>query len=385
MSHRKRKARLNALEAEIEKDLHEVQPQIQAYTEKDSSDLFTLDTQGSNKIRARQTQAEAQTQSRTLSKYEKQTQKAVIKHNKLLKLKEYLEKSSVVSEGDKSSDGYDMWAETEVKKVKAHPAETIQSSRAQTKKKSDLLKTAYLTGLSYNPDMQTHTDIIAEAHALELRKQEILLAQKPVTTSMLVDAQARTTTAKDQEFNGDSDEDSDVGSDEETDAEKLPTRKAKRRLTQADKNRKKRRKQTLFEKTQTKTQTQILRGIDSIDSITQQLDAKEAYDTAMRAHKEADKDAAESAAPLTIADVASVPLSDELNGSMRQILPKGSRIVDQVPCDSVLRPIIFLTYRTQVSALIGSGAASAKATHNKRHSKPHAGENIKWFPKYKQV
>ena len=120
------------------------------------------------------------------------------------------------------------------------------------------------------------------------------------------------------------------------------------------------------ERSMAQREEQLLKSIDKLDVIAKEVELEEQQSEAMIAYRKERKaeSARASANTMSADDVAAVPLSDELHGSLRCLKPKGSRVKDQL------------------GAFVEVGAALSK-NHRKRKSyeKPHAAPNIKWFPK----
>ncbi len=71
---------------------------------------------------------------------------------------------------------------------------------------------------------------------------------------------------------------------------------------------------------------------------------------------------------LTYEDAATVPLSDELTGSLRTIIPKGVAVLDH-------------TMHMRQSGDL----ATRDRRKRKAYEKPHGDKNVVWIPKYKAV
>jgi hypothetical protein len=366
MSSRKRKQRIDAITADLVETTSAAN-ESELMTSKPDEALFSLDVAGSKGIRQRMTHenkvaAEA-------------PRKLLAKKHQLVKAGQnsaHAEAMAASRVSHKSlEDAYDLWdtpAETGSNKVAvASKPRSAGAAANKQNRSSKILSTAAIGGMSYHPDRVQHEDLIAEAVALELRKKEMDEANRMITTASL---------PREQPTNDDGDSDGDDSDEETSDEENkgtggsLVSKRSRRALTQADKNRKKRRKVAEFEKAQNKSKQRLLNSINSVDKINAKLDRSEQQNEELREIKKQrlEKGSAEAdgtSNTLKISDVASVPLSDELGGSLRAVIPRGSRIKDQV------------------HALIGAGMANQKAARNKKHNKPHAGPNIKWFPKYK--
>lgn len=118
-----------------------------------------------------------------------------------------------------------------------------------------------------------------------------------------------------------------------------------------------------------KDEKQLLKELDALPRHVRDVEAREkrledrrAFVTLLR------QNAAEDAQneKMTYDEADSVPLSDELNGSLRTIVPKGRAIVDQT------------------NAMRANGALMARDRRTRKtKEKPHAGKKVKWVARYK--
>lgn len=226
-----------------------------------------------------------------------------------------------------------------------------------------------LPGQSYHPSPAAHQDVLAEALAVELARQE---AEKEKEAPLLV-RETRTMAA----LLVDEGEDTE-GSEAEvpyphpllpalaqlicvTQGEEYKPRQ-KGKMSKAQRNRQRAHRISQGEMKRLRGEERLLQSIDKLDKVIKVLQGENDHQQAVRAAKEAIK-----ATPVPVlVDVTAIPLSDELQGSLRTIRPKGVAV------------------RDSVKSLVEAGDANAQQ-HVGRHKKahPHKGKKIKWFPKYK--
>lgn len=373
MSVRKRKQRIDAITAELS-EATVTANESDLLTSKPDEALFSLDVVGSKSARVKIAAEKAQ----QLQTVEAQMKQLAKKH-RISKVKESsMERDAIVASKQSHkalADGYDMWGDDNnessgssraTASTKSTPTNQVRSTR--------LLKAAAVGGLSYNPNEKQHEDLIAEAVAVEIRRKEVDENNKQITTAnltvdplALLEVNNGTSNGNESDSESDSEDDDDDNEEGGQGEDSNSQKKKKRALTRAQINKKKRKKARTFEQVQQSAQERLLQSIDKAATISAHLERKEAERQQLKAIKQQHKlESAELLAnALTSNDISSVPLQDELNGSLRQIIPRGIRVKDQS------------------HALEDTGAANAKQERHKRHSKPHRGQNIKWIPKYK--
>ena len=156
------------------------------------------------------------------------------------------------------------------------------------------------------------------------------------------------------------------------------SKKKKDRLTKAEKNKKRDKNIKLFEKSKIKSLTDIIKEIDDAPTIMKNLEAEEKLRELNKQISMTKKAARKSSTAVVGAytaesgmnylEAGSVPLTDELKGSLRQVLPKGTPINDQV------------------EKMRSDGLLMLMNRRKRRaQEKPHGAEKIKWIAKYKYV
>lgn len=300
----------------------------------------------------------------------------------------------------------DIWGEEEESK----PA--TSSRRARLHKQS--LKIA-LPGQSYNPSAPDHQDALAQAMSIHLKKienaktafdliEEQQAVQKEKRDQALVLAgdssdddedsdddnenkskslakyavdsnKLKTMTAVllDENDSGDSeDEDSDLESNDEdgnSSGAKKPRQKV---LTKAQRNKRRARRQAEHEARRAAVEKKKLLDIVVVKHIKKNIAQENAEHAVQRKIKEALEierkraEEEEKTKRLRAYEVSAVPLSDELQGSLRAMKPKGAPSLDAM------------------QSMIASGETRAAFARKRRaYEKPHGAKRIKWVPKYK--
>lgn len=411
---KKREKRIRQTNEEFEEALKNVSEQ-QSLANKVDDALFTMDRAGSKSKRRR-------VQEEIVPKEEGKFVSATEKHliNKQIKLlkegktrKAYgsdvvalkSKTGNIVSDNGKvTSSLEDLWGEGDEEERHINKRKT-----AAAKPHQGVLKIA-LPGQSYHPSQQDHQDTLAQALSLHMRKLE-----KAKTSFDLVPTSSQSTglvLADDSDSDDDSSDDEDskdgkvlkakfkvdegklknvtavlLGEEEEEDdsnseeddsddesgantKQKIPRKLQK--LTKAQKNKKRAQKAAKFAASLEETEKQKKIDIHRIKRIKQEV-TQEAKDAeAQRKLKEVlEQQKAQEAEEdrvkrLKDYEISSVPLSDELNGSLRQIKPKGVPVVDQM------------------QSMISAGETRAAFERKRRaYEKPHGSKRVKWFAKYK--
>jgi hypothetical protein len=99
--------------------------------------------------------------------------------------------------------------------------------------------------------------------------------------------------------------------------------------------------------------------IKAVEENEKRLETKKSYTALLK------ENAAKETPSMTYVEAEAVPLSDELGGSLRTIVPKGRAVVDQT------------------NAMRDAGELTARDRRRRTREKPHAGKKIKWVAKYK--
>ena len=148
-------------------------------------------------------------------------------------------------------------------------------------------------------------------------------------------------------------------------------RKDNVKLTRAQRNKMRTKRITGYEKTLVDRQKALEKGLNALPKHLKSVEEEEAQRQAQKEFRETQKEAAleaEEAAltAMTYEDAGTVPLTDELQGSLRLMQPKGVSLADQT------------------ALMTASGDLANRNRRNRKKSeKPHSGKKIKWIPKYK--
>lgn len=267
-------------------------------------------------------------------------------------LKKILNKPRIIEQEEESQD---IWGSV-------GPIATRGSSSVSQKAN----KAAPTRTLSYNPAFEEHQEALAEAFALELKKRE---EDKRKADGRLQSVPAIPVGQLDDE----EDEDDEEEGDEEEDAAdgSRPLRGLSRRksmkLTRAQRNKIRARNIAGFTASIEKGEKDIVRSIDNVPALLRDIAADEQRrETEKELRRLRDEEARLAAGAMSYEEAGLVPLSDELGGSLRALLPKGVLI------------------KTLEADMRKSGKLLAKDRRAlRRGEKPHGGKNIRWVAKHK--
>jgi hypothetical protein len=176
--------------------------------------------------------------------------------------------------------------------------------------------------------------------------------------------------SSEEEEGEDSDEEGE-GAGSRTLSRRERARKDNVKLSRAMRNKMRAKRISGYEKTLVDRQKALEKGLASLPKHLKSVEEEEAQREAQKEFREAQKVAlleAQEAAltAMTYEDAGTVPLTDELQGSLRLMQPKGVSLADQ-------------------SALMTAAGdlANRNRRNRKKSEKPHSGKKIKWIPKYK--
>lgn len=139
-------------------------------------------------------------------------------------------------------------------------------------------------------------------------------------------------------------------------------------MSRAKRNKKRLNNIRSFEKSKEDTEKQLLKDIEQVERISREIVQEELVKKRKMEIKkiQTSSSSAEEEDSLTLKDVSTVPLSDELHGNLRSLQPKGNIVLEHV------------------RGMEKSGELGLKNTRKRRKTeKPHAPKNIKWHAKYK--
>ena len=241
------------------------------------------------------------------------------------------------------------------------------------------------TGMSYNPAAEQHQDLLAEALALEIKKKEKEAKDEgaffgvDLRKNENVDLPGGRISGTDAATGLDSDgeEESDSESDDgaaEGDAPRTLSRKQRAALnhkkTRAERNKEREKKAAASIRAQEAEVRLLNKGLANVPKLIEAMQKKKEMQHASKLLKASQKaaQAIEDAHALSYAEAGLVPLSDELGGSLRTLVPKGN------------------TTSTMQRGLVAAGEATGK-DHRRRKvgEHPHKPKNIKWVAKHKYV
>lgn len=362
---KRRNKRINQTVTEFNAAVIDVSAQSALETVPDEA-LFTVDRQGSKASKqkiAKEKVVEQET--KTTSKVEQKLIKRALQNQKdgISKSKTKSKLISAGNDDERIESLNDLWGDTELsnKRIKTNKSKATESA----------LKV--LPGQSYNPSVDAHQDALAKAVALEEKKIADIAANELADSRHA--ALRSADSVVDINFQGDfseeeeEDEYSEDDDDEEDGSDEPQREKKKKVLTQADRN-KKRERQLLFnDELQEKIDKQLLKSINAAPDVLRKMEKKEQRAVKAKEMKDAKKKLDEDAArkALNYDEAGNIPLSDELGGSLRTIVPKGVAVVERA------------RRMKDEGMLIEKRKKGKKKTDHKHHGS----SNIVWHPKYK--
>ena len=247
--------------------------------------------------------------------------------------------------------------------------------------------------MSYNPSAEQHQDLLAEALALEIKKKEKeakdegaffgVDLRKNENVDLPGGRISGTNTDNDAAaaaglvLKSDGEEESGSESDDdsaEDDAPRTLSRKQKAALnhkkTRAERNKERQKKAAASIRAQEAEVRLLNKGLANVPKLIEAMQKKKEMQHASKLLKASQKaaQAIEDAQALSYSEAGLVPLSDELGGSLRTLVPKGN------------------TTSTMQRGLVAAGEATGK-DHRRRKvgEHPHKPKNIKWVAKHKYV
>lgn len=225
-----------------------------------------------------------------------------------------------------------------------------------------------LPGQSYNPSVESHQDVLAEALALEVRKEDEAAEKEKRIEDLDLDKDADEGDAHSINSGSGGDEGDDFSDSDDSDTGAGGKRKGTKQKTKAQRNRATRRQELTNEEVKEKVLKRLHKSIDASATILKSIETheektlrtKEARDEKKKVDMEARRTA------LSYEEAGSVPLSDELGGSLRTIVPKT------------------VALRERARRMKDNGELGVKRTKGKKkHDKPHGSSDLVWIPKYK--
>lgn len=232
-------------------------------------------------------------------------------------------------------------------------------------------------GMSYNPSEQEHQDLLAEALALEMKHREQKAKDEGEhersyesienrgVSEPIVSLNANT---DDSETSDDSD---DAGSERDDDGPRKLSRKERSKLTKktkAQRNQDKLKRAAARIREKDAEIRRLVKEMNNAPIIAKEVEKQANLKAAAKELKLRQREAqqAEDAKALSYDEAGHVPLSDELRGSLRTIIPKGNSTAGMQ------------------RSFVNAGEVTAKGHRKQKVGEhPHKARNIKWVAKYK--
>jgi hypothetical protein len=248
-------------------------------------------------------------------------------------------------------------------------------------------------GQSYNPTLKDHQETLAQALAAYLAQVEKKNNIEPIGKIEDSNGESHVEAVPEDlpnhsklkritnmilgDDSDDDDDDDNSSSDEQNNSadESNPASKFKKKvpraLTKTDRNKRRAKKYAKYLASLENMEKMKLKDIEKIKQFLREMEEEskiQEVEKEIKASKLAAKvmKIEEDKKALKVYEVNSVPLSDELQGSLRCLKPKGVAVAEQL------------------QGMIESGEARAAFTRTRRpFEKPHGPKRIKWIPKYK--
>lgn len=303
-------------------------------------EIFVIDREGS-KTKKRKIQQQLKQQDKyEVSLVEKKLIEKIIKKPIL--------KPRKVSKGV-DIDVCDLWQDSSTEE---HPTKAI--GEAKSKKEARISISA--AGQSYNPSIRDHQEILSKALDTEIKRRD--LEEKKRTPFIPLALPKPTLDVADESEEEDGDDD-----DESLDVESNSMKsKMKERLTRSQRNKQKSKREAANLRQKLAKESEFLKSVSKLPLIVKELDEEEKLKLLSKEQKKVSE---ESQAEEKI-DPSLVPLSDELSGSLRKIIPKG------------------IALKVQSLEMTKKGLLMSRDRRRRqKHEKPHGAKRVIWVPKYK--
>mmetsp|Transcript_18644 Transcript_18644/g.18735 ORF Transcript_18644/g.18735 Transcript_18644/m.18735 type:complete len:351 (+) Transcript_18644:41-1093(+) len=348
MSSRKRQRRQNELVDQYESHIRQ-KSESAVLSSKSDNDLFTVDRVGSKSAKRKIAKQEV-AKSEARSSLSESTLIQKVLSGKVLSTRRRNHFQVNGGNADNSLD--DIWAN--------EPLESSPKIARNPKKKLRIAK----PGQSYNPAVDDHQDVAAEALALQIQKEEKEAKLDAVHAQL---TQPRYLIEDDDVDDGSDDASVESAADDLNDSAEARKSKQNQKLTQAQRNKIKRRKESEYYLKKEKQEKLFLKSIDNLPRIIHEINKAEAEnETKQLIRQEHKKEKESENLALSYDEAGAIPLSDELKGSLRCLLPKGSSLKNQVERFRSTDELIDKTFRKPTL-----------------FDKRHKGKKIKWVAKYK--
>ena len=328
---------------------------IQLTTQNKSDDsLFMIDRKGSKSIRKRVVQ---EVLPKSQGVYISATEKRLIQKVLTSKPKQPYARLYSTSENKALKDLWDADV------IEHNDSDDVNYPTTKRRR----LKVA-VPGQSYNPSIEDHQNALAEAVALQLKKEDSTI--EPKSTSLVpfhksiisIDASTAHGGADHDDSDDDSMDSTNNSSTAITERKKLQTK-----YTRAQRNRIKARSIAKASMSIELLNSNILQSIDNLPSILKEINQKEQY-LELRKTIIPEPEIDSITLNLGYEDVGTVPLTDEIGGGLREVIPKGTSLVDRA-----------VTMRRTGDLNVQNKRA------RRAYEKPHAAKRVVWVAKYKYV
>ena len=234
------------------------------------------------------------------------------------------------------------------------PSTVSEGPQNKQSKKSNLSRCP--EGLSYNPSFEKHQEALAEALALEIRHREKLHRESLTHLSNVVTSS--------NGFDEDSEEEEDAEQPENVTTVRRLSRRKSERLTKAKRNKIRARNMANYGNLKAKEEQALLDSIEKASIIAKDLEEEEQRRLAEAELKQLAKSAEETG--MKYEEAGLVPLSDELRGSLRKLVPKGVAI------------------KSAEYSMLEAGKLMSRTRRERRMGEaPYASKKVKWVAKYK--
>lgn len=360
MSERKRQKRIAEVTELIQNDII-AKNEINSVAAKGNDDLFVLDTTGSKSAKKRvlKSQDDAIKPNSRVSKTEQRLVQKVLS-KKEISVSRGAKSTSIAQNSTQlvKSNVEDLWGDTISsslvnKRNKKLPVDkSIRSVRTK----------APIAGQSYNPSVKGHQEALTLASTLEQEKRK-----KDEREKGAMDTTVSEFTKSLIKADSDSESDSDDESEDGTVELKLIRDKQKEKMTKAQRNKQRRHKETLHQHVVEKASKRLLADLDSLPSVLKSIRREEAK-TKAKSKKKSNIVVEEPV--LTYLGAGTIPLSDELHGSIRQLMPKKNCLLAE-----------------EIEKLQANKEITVQGRRRRRggEKNPYGPKKVKWIPKHKYV
>jgi len=378
MASRKRTKRIAETNAELEDSLETRNKESLVQKRADEGSLFVVDRLGSKNARRRIAKEIVAVESGKVVSLVEQKLIRKIQEQK----KPTLAQKRQEALQHKSLQLADLWGDDVDGKASAADAEAAELGVRRKKRVASTLGKPLVSnggkvlkvagpGFSYNPSQDAHQDVIAEALAIELKKREKEAKEKKGGSV----GEARLSVlslALSQDDDGDDDEDDEEEEDNDDDEEdgeggkEKKSSRLKEKKTRAQRNKIRAKRLASHKQSIEQTEKNILKQIDKLPHLLRSVEEEAKKKEALAKIKELRKSSSADETALTYVDAGTVPLSDELRGSLRTITPKGCALA------------LAMNGMKETGVVLGKSRRTRKKGEN-----PLTGPKVKWVAKHK--